>query len=203
MESPEVHPPHARHGGGLPRWLELLIALTALATSVTSIFIALHHGEVMEKLVAANSMPYLLTGASNADETGARRISVDIHNRGVGPAHEQSLKIKVDGRYVRSVDEFIAAALGPREAAAANAALRRFRDTSHQRFVPANSSQLVFRIPRTEANAAYWDRLDDSLERWDFEYCYCSVFDDCWKVVGEQRTPVKACIRDEPNEFTP
>lgn len=202
MESPEVHHPHGHHSG-LPRWLELLIAITALITSVTSIFLAMHHGQVMEKLVAANSMPYVLIGASNADESGARRISVDIHNRGVGPAHEQSLKIKVDGRYVRTTDEFIAAALGAKDAPAARAVLRQYRDTSRQRFVPANSSQLVFRIPKTDANADYWARLNDTLERWDFEYCYCSVFSDCWQVIGEERTPVKACVRDEPNEFTP
>jgi hypothetical protein len=202
LETPEVHHPHARHGG-LPRWLELLIAVTALITSVTSIFLAMHHGQVMEKLVAANSMPYLLAGPSNADEDGARRLSVDIHNQGVGPAQEQSLKIKFGGRYVRSVDDLIAAALGPADAPAARAALRRYRNSTKERFVPANSSQLVFRIPRTEANAAYWDRLDGTLERWDLEYCYCSVFNDCWQVVSEQRTSVKACVRDEPNEFTP
>jgi len=203
LESPEVHHPHPGHGGGLPRWLELLIAVTALITSVTSIFLAMHHGQVMEKLVAANSMPYVLAGASNADEDGARRLSVDVHNQGVGPAQEKSLKIKFDGRYVRSVDDLIAAALGPQDAPAAQAALRRYRNSTQERFVPANSSQLVFRIPRTEANAAHWDRLDATLETWEFEYCYCSVFKDCWQVIKERRTPVKGCIRDEAHEFTP
>jgi hypothetical protein len=202
LESPEVHQPHGRHGG-LPQWLELLIAVTALITSITSIVIALHHGEVMEKLVTANSMPYLLAGQSNAAEDGTPLLSVDLHNQGVGPAQEQSLRIKFGGRYVRSVNELIAATLGSEDAPAAQAALRRFRNSSRERFVAANSSQLVFRIPRTEANAAYWDRLEGTLEEWDVEYCYCSVFNDCWQVVDARRTPVKACVRDEAREFLP
>ena len=57
MEAPEVHKPHAGHGGALPRWLELLIAITALVTSISSIAIAVHHSHIMEKLVQANSIP--------------------------------------------------------------------------------------------------------------------------------------------------
>ena len=60
MEGPEVHQTHGRHrGGGLPQWLELTIAGTALVTSICSIVIAIHHGHTMEKLVQANSIPYL------------------------------------------------------------------------------------------------------------------------------------------------
>jgi len=59
MEAPEVHKPHAEHHGALPRWLELVIAITALVTSISSIAIAVHHSHIMEKLVQANSIPYL------------------------------------------------------------------------------------------------------------------------------------------------
>jgi hypothetical protein len=59
MESTDLHTPHPHHGGALPRWLDLVIAITALITSVSSIVIAIHHGRTMEKLVQANSFPYL------------------------------------------------------------------------------------------------------------------------------------------------
>lgn len=202
MEGPEIHTPH-RHAGGLPRWLELLIAITALVTSVSSIVIALHHGETMEKLVEANSIPYLEAGSSNATPDGVPRLSLDFYNRGVGPAHQESLKLRVGDRYVRSIDELIAAAVGPQDAAAAQAVLRAYRNSPHERFIAANSPQFVFQIPKTEANAAYWDKLDKSLDSWSVEYCYCSVFHECWQVKDEARAPVKQCLRDEPHEFKP
>jgi hypothetical protein len=93
LEHPEVHPPHARHGG-LPRWLEMLIAVTALITSICSIVIAVHHGKIMEKLVQANSLPYMQGGFSDVQPGGERIMSLDLLNRGVGPAHEQSLRVK-------------------------------------------------------------------------------------------------------------
>jgi hypothetical protein len=68
VENPEVHTPHARHGG-LPRWLELTIAVTALITSISSIAIAVHHGQIMEKLVQANSVPYMQGGFSAPAES--------------------------------------------------------------------------------------------------------------------------------------
>jgi hypothetical protein len=111
LENPEVHSPHARHGG-LPRWLELTIAVTALITSISSIAIAIHHGHIMEKLVQANSMPYMQGGFSNETPDGRRVLSLDLLNRGVGPAHEQSLRVKIGERYVTSVRELIVTSMG-------------------------------------------------------------------------------------------
>ena len=210
LEGPEVHPPHARHGGGLPQWLELTIAGTALVTSVCSIVIALHHGHTMEKLVEANSIPYLIGGISTATPEGERVLSLDFLNRGVGPAHQRSLRVKVDGQYVRSVDEMIAKSLPPEQAAEAAQArkdrlLLILHNNVRTRFVGGGEPQLVFRITRTDENARVWDMLEAAQNKWDVEYCYCSVFEDCWEVrsVRSEPAPVDECTRDEPNEFTP
>jgi len=202
LETPEVHPPHHPHGG-LPGWLEWVTSVSALIVSVTSIVIAVHSGDTMEKLVKANSFPYLIGVASDASPEGADRISVDFYNNGVGPADERSLKIKVAGRYVTSIEDLIAAGVGPQDAPAAIGALRSYRNTVRRRFIPAKGDQFVFRISKTDANAALWDKLDRSQSRWLIEYCYCSVFDECWAVKDEVHTPVKACLRDEPHEFIP
>jgi hypothetical protein len=211
LEGPEVHQPHGRHGGGgLPQWLELTIAGTALVTSICSIVIAIHHGHTMEKLVEANSIPYLIGGFSTATTTGDKVLSLDFLNRGVGPAHERSLRVKVDGQYVTSMGELIAKSLPPDQAAEVAKArhdgiLQILKNNVHTRFVPGSGEQLVFRIPRTEENSRYWDILEKSADKWDVEYCYCSVFDDCWEVRGVwgEPTRIEACTREEPHEFTP
>jgi hypothetical protein len=212
LENPEVHQPHGRHGGGggLPQWLELTIAGTALVTSVCSIVIAIHHGHTMEKLVQANSIPYLIGGISTATTEGDDMLSLDFLNRGVGPAHQRSLRMKVDGQYVRTLDELIAKSLPADQAAeVANARKDRvllvLRNTVRTRFVGAGEQQLVFRIPRTPENGRFWDKLAATNGKWDIEYCYCSVFDECWEVKGVfgEPAPIDECTRDEPHEFTP
>lgn len=209
MEGPEVHQPHARHGG-LPRWLELGIAMTALITSISSIVIAIHHGKTMEKLVEANSLPYMQGGISDVTTTGEQVMSFDLLNRGVGPAHEKSLRIKVDGQYVTSVDGLIAASLTPDQAAEVQRArkeriLQINKNNVKHRFVPGGATQMVFTVTRTPENATYWQLLDDAQKKWVINFCYCSVFDECWYVADKwsEPEPVKECVRDEPNEFTP
>ena len=86
MEAPEVHKPHAEHHGALPRWLELVIAITALVTSISSIAIAVHHSHIMEKLVQANSIPYLQGTFTDVTPEGQQVLSLALINRGVGPA---------------------------------------------------------------------------------------------------------------------
>jgi hypothetical protein len=204
MERPEVHSPHSRHGG-LPRWLELVIAFTALVTSISSIAIALHHGRTMDKLVKANSFPYMQGGFTDATPEGERVLSLDVLNRGVGPAHQQSLRVKVDGRYVRSLQELIQASLGSEKAAEAKSVFFTLQNRVRTRFVPGGEAQMVFRIAKTPENEQYWTLLEQAQGRWDVEFCYCSVFEECWEVLRkwDEPAPVQACLRDEAKEFVP
>lgn len=209
VDSPEVHQVHRPHGrrrhGAVPRWLELVIAITALVTSISSIAIAVHHGRIMDRLVQANSIPYMQGGFSTVTPEGENIVSLDLLNRGVGPAHEKSLRVKVEGRYVKSLQEFIDASLGAEQAAAAAATLHSMKNSVRTRFIPGGQEQFVFRIAKTPENERYWEQLKESLPKWDIDYCYCSVFEDCWQVsqTFAEPEPIDQCVRDEPNEFIP
>jgi hypothetical protein len=206
---PEVHAPHDHkpHGGGLgrpPAWLEWFTSIAALIVSISSIVIAVHHGETMDKLVKANSFPYLIVSTSDATPEGRAVLSIDLLNNGVGPADERSLRIKIGDRYVTSVKDLLAAVLGPEEAERAKDELKPLKNTVHTRFIAPHSSGFVFRIDKTAQNARDWDAVAESMGKiWTVEYCYCSVFEECWAVRNEDHTPVKACKRDEPREFMP
>jgi hypothetical protein len=206
VEAPEIHNPHARHGGGLPRWLELVVVVSALVTSVSSIVIAVHNGRVMERLVEANSIPYMQGGFSDMTPEGNEVLSLDLLNRGVGPAHEESLRVKVGNSYVKSLSGLISASLGPEQAVNAHEVLHSMWNRVPTRFIPGGQSQFVFRIAKTAENSKYWDLLQkNAFVRWDVEYCYCSVFQECWQVNGVWHEPehVKQCRRDESREFIP
>jgi len=205
LEAPEIHKPHANHGGGLPRWLELLIAVTALITSISSIAIAMHHSHIMERLVQANSFPYMQGGFSDTTPEGKDILTLELFNRGVGPAHEQSLRVKVGNAYVKSVDGLISASLGPADLVKAKEALNPVHNRVRTRFIPGGHSQDVFRIVKTAENARVWDLLAKEQDRWDIDFCYCSVFQECWQVRGKWREPerIDRCRRDEADEFLP
>jgi hypothetical protein len=205
-EAPETNhrPRHRkRRGEGLPRWLEMAVAVTALITSISSIVLAIGNGNAMDKLVKANSIPYLLGGFSDVTPQGDRILSLDLVNNGVGPAHEKSLRVKVHGRYVRSSAEFLAAVLGPADARQFEGQVT--KNGVRTRFIRGGSTQMVFRIPRMPSNGSTWERLKEDENNWDVDYCYCSVFDECWRVssVWNEPAPVKQCTRDPPHEFMP
>jgi hypothetical protein len=205
VETPEIHKPHAKHAGGLARWLEMVLAITALVTSISSIAIALHHGHIMAMLVQANSFPYMQGGFSDVTPEGKEVLSLDLLNRGVGPAHEESLRVKVDEGYVRSIKELFAASLGPEQSVKAQEVLHPVWNRVRTRFIPGGQSQFAFRLAKTDENAQLWDLLMKSERRWNVEFCYCSVFQECWEVKSkwQEPEPVKQCHRDESREFLP
>jgi hypothetical protein len=176
-----------------------------LVTSISSIAIALHHGHVMSMLVQANSFPYMQGGFSDRTPEDKEVLSLDLLNRGVGPAHEESLRVKVGESYVRSVKELFAASLGPERAAKAQELLDPTRNRVPTRFIPGGQSQTVFHLAKKPENAQLWDLLEKAEVRWNLEFCYCSVFKECWEVPSQWREPqpVKQCRRDESREFLP
>lgn len=211
METPEVHTPHVPHAPegkhrGLPPWLELMVALTALITSISSIVIAIQHGHTMEKLVQANSVPYLEGGFSDVTLEGAKVLSLDLLNRGVGPAHEESMQVTVDGRSVRSLKDLMVATLGPEKGAKAYADFEPalIANRVQKRFIAAGQQQAVFKLKRS-SDPQMWDLLTAQDSRWNVAFCYCSVFDECWAVHGRwaDDKPVKECTRNEATEFMP
>ncbi|MBS0362279.1 MAG: hypothetical protein JSR98_12945 [Proteobacteria bacterium] len=201
-----VEPPHQSHrSSSLPRWLEWTTAISALVISVCSIAIALYNANIESKLLKANSYPYLAAGVSDALPDGREQLIIEFLNNGVGAAAERSLKIKVGGQYVTDVRGFVRAAMGPDFSDKASGLLLDLHDNEPTRFIAAKDRVTVFRIDKTPQNASYWKQLDDGMNARTvvIEFCYCSVFEECWAVNGEHRERVKACVRDPKLEFIP
>ena len=77
--NPEHETPHAAHSTGR-RWLDLTLALSAMFVSLVSLAVAVHHGNAMDRLVAANSWPFLMYSTDNLDPQGNPRISLRVEN---------------------------------------------------------------------------------------------------------------------------
>jgi hypothetical protein len=91
------------------------------------------------------------------------------------------------------------------EAAKAKEVLHPMHNRVPTRFIPRGQAQPVFRIAKTAENSQIWDLLTKEQDRWEIEFCYCSVFQECWQVPGKRREPkrVSRCERDEAREILP
>ncbi|HKE48878.1 MAG TPA: hypothetical protein VKB52_12500 [Rhodanobacteraceae bacterium] len=167
--------------------LEMAVAIAALVTSVTSIWLSLRQGDDMARLVQAQSWPYLEYETSNTGDNGEPEIDLGVRNAGVGPAKVESFAILYDGKAVKGWGALIKACCLP-DGTPSDKPLdmsvltdnRMISSKLLQRVLRASDSQILLHLPKTDANAALWKKLDDARFRIELRACYCSVFDECW-----------------------
>lgn len=192
---PEIEKPHIQHRKLGHKGLDLGLALVALFVSVMSILIAWHHGRVMqelvhqnERLVEANSLPYLQISRSGGAGQGFR---LNATNEGVGPARIVTAEILVDRRPVQTLEDLVDACCGKGNYAGFTASslegrmVRPGDSVTYVDFRPASGDDARLEALTGAGNAT---RIVTRL-------CYCSVFEDCWTAVSEDPTPnpVKSC----------
>ncbi len=181
MDAPEVHAPHV-HGSG--HWLDKIVAFAALLTSLVSIVVAVQHGRTMEKLVEAQSWPYVGLNSSNLVDD-KRNVSLTLQSTGSGPARVRTLSVRYDGKPVGDWPELIRACCASR-ADIDDATLLRETDGAMVTGGPVGAvllpgdKALILSLPRTSANQVLWEKLDDRRGKLEIKGCYCSVFDECY-----------------------
>jgi hypothetical protein len=195
---------HRTSNGRLSRVLELAVALAALVTSVTSIWLSLSQGDDMARLVQAQSWPHLEYESSNTGNNGAPEIDIMVRNAGVGPAKVESFSISYDGKPVNGWAALIAACCVPPDTPRNELNLPALTDNRMisskliNRVLRASDSVTLLHLPKTEPNAALWNRLDEARFKLALSVCYCSVFDECWAsdLRSTQQQRVKTCPVD-------
>jgi len=180
-EREAAHPPHHFTGH---RWLDLTLAMSAMFVSLVSLVVAVRHGMTMDRLVEANSWPFLMYSTSNVDPQRGRLITLKIANVGVGPARLQTFEVWWDGQPAASADDFlirccIRGRKTPLEVDDIRG-LNLFVGIAAPNVLRAGDAQDFIGMERTEANADVWDRLDRARVNLKMRACYCSVFDECW-----------------------
>lgn len=182
MDAHEVHAPHAGHTGH--RWLDIGLACAALVVSCVSLYIAVHHGRTMEKLVAASSWPNLQFAAvvDSGDASAAPdsiRLALGIRNNGVGPARLESIELWRGDQPVADasllIDQLKSARPGQPFKARVDGA------TAVGHVIGAKEERQVLRITTegTQEHIAGFVRLGTELKS---RLCYCSVFDECYVI---------------------
>lgn len=184
MDAPEIHPVHAHATGH--RWFDYVIGGAALVVSLVSLYVAVHHGRTMEKMVQANSFPnlepdYAILDAATA---GSVVLSLKIRNSGVGPARVETLEMSLAQAPIASLKELVTA----------------FRDGAQQEKLQSKiQAESVVgsligagrdaRLVSLEfADGATWFRpMLATADKLVMRVCYCSVFDECFVAQSGQR----------------
>jgi hypothetical protein len=203
----ETEHPHVHHHRSGHRLIDLAVPLAALFISLLSIGIAWKHGQVMkelvtqnERLVQANSLPYLElnNNRSLADAGSAQksRIYFSAVNRGVGPAEVRSVQVTVDGRPVRSARQLVETCCGPLQQAIGSSTLngRMIQSGQEVRYVDVDVTPQGKAQAEMLFNAFLSGRVVSTV-------CYCSVFDECWKLASTDDRPpqrVDQCSAPQP-----
>ena len=174
---PELH--HHAHRTG-HRWVDFAVPLSALAVSMISLAIAIHHGHTMQKmadenarLVQANSWPLLQFTTGNANDKGEPEITLNVENAGVGPAKLISLEIFHGDQRIRTPRDLVQA-LDP-----ATTRPQLSLGLTMPVVVRAGDSHLLSGLKR-QGQETFWDKLNTARFELRFRACYCSVFDECW-----------------------
>jgi hypothetical protein len=200
MDAPEVTEalPHRHHSAGKHAWFDIALAISALAISVISLATAIHHGKVMEQLVATNAKqaqaavwPYLALQAT-LERAEQSTFRMSLLNNGVGPAQVRTFEVLVDGVPVPNW-RALRAACCAEVADVADTGLT--ASSAIGAVLPANKDRVVFALQRMPQNERLFDAFVGSLKRLEVRACYCSVFDECFAIstIASKREAVPSC----------
>ena len=194
LESPEVEP-HLHHKTG-HSLADKILAVTAIFLSGVSVFIAVHHGRTMERLVAANSWPNISYSTSNESDDGTRRdIRLTLKNTGVGPARIDAFEVFYHDKPISGPAGFAACCgKGPVDFATSSVL---------NEVLPAREG-IDFLVLREEGNSqTTWDTANTERQSVRVRICYCSVFDECFVRDSAQRRPkrVDECVPTQAVQY--
>ena len=187
------------------RWIDISAAFCALVVSITSLFVAIRHGQSMErmaeanaKLVQANSWPLLQRFQSDEGPDGTRVYSLYVINNGVGPAKVESVEVAWKGQPVHGAHELLRLCCNRGQDPAAPRV-----ETSGLMgsVLRAGEIRRMLEFPEDAPHAALTDRLSVSLNDIQWKVCYCSVFDECW--VSDLETMHPQSVKECPTPKVP
>lgn len=183
----------------LARWLplvmvgNLVVGVPALLISLVVAYGTYVQAGATQRMQQAATWPFVAYRTGNYTPDGQRLISLFFTNNGLGPALVGPVEVKFRGTPMPAPVDLLRACCGYRDgemqlrtSPVVNVALR------------PGEEVLFMSLPDVPANAGLVDRFDAARENIEVRACYCSIFDDCWIVSGQQAQPraVEACPTD-------
>jgi hypothetical protein len=166
----------------------MTLTIPTVVLSLALAYFTFVQADATRKIQQSETWPYVLFGTGNGTPEGKKEITLNLTNNGVGPARLEAMELVYRGKAMSNPTEFL------KKCCSGDQKITFMSEPVSGVLRPGEQSNFI-RLPRTDANAAIWDKLN--TERWKVvvRACYCSIFDDCWIADNRQKRPqpVKVC----------
>jgi len=166
---------------------EMLIGLSALVVSLVAVGVGVYSAVTDRTYAKASVWPRLIiTTNVTTSDTSLSDIGVKISNKGTGPAIIQSIKVWSQGNEISQWQDIIT----PHRKLLGSISLTT-ADIS-KGVISADQTFVLFNL-RSESQDII-KQYKEKIFPTKLEVCYCSIYDECWKVVSDDKpTPVQMC----------
>ena len=199
LPAAETHGHHHMPPTGIS-WLDKILPFSALAISVISIGVAVHHGEIMnemakanERAAAASVWPSLIIDGGEAND---QALYLNIVNSGIGPARIENFQIFFKNKPIPDLNTLIKECCFD-ELPKGEYSLNYTFSTVAPNIMGPKDVTKVFKWASTPETNAAWQKFGRLGQNGALQLraCYCSVFDQCWETNFETSRPkaVAAC----------
>lgn len=180
---------------------ENVIGGAAIVLSVCALGVSFYEARLMRAQQSASVWPYLelsrsyfTTTPNAAQGEDGWQLYFNAQNSGVGPAKVRAFELRVDGTLYPTWGDALIALLD------VDAAPVYGQSSINGRVVPTGESIRMFETHDPVIARALYEAGDAG--RIDFNACYCSVFDECWRTSYSgfgQSEPVRSCPQTPPD----
>lgn len=154
---------------------EVAVAFAAIFVSTATLFVYIYQARIMQTQQQVAVWPYVEWLPSWGDHG----FYVEVSNKGIGPALVKKVTIKLDGKEMSDLTELFQVLT--------DSSFQDFGYSTIQGRVLAAGEQMTAFVISDKEIA---NRIREELTKRNFEYeiCYCSVFNDCWVSRGTKIT---------------
>lgn len=172
---------------------EMMVGVSAVFIGLSALVVSVYEARLMRQETRSEVLPILELSRSyyvSSADANDWRLLLQAENVGIGPAQVRDFRVKVDGEAHPTWGSAMTILIE------GGAEIEYGQSSINGRTIPPDRVVTMFDLSNTELAKS----IVAEFERFDFEACYCSVFDDCWvtsyKAWGGSK-PVERCERDE------
>lgn len=157
---------------------QTVLSIAGIFIAAVALYAALTESEAVRRQTAASVWPYVQLSVDDHLSTDAALFELSLTNSGVGPAHIRAMRVTIGGRAMLTWKDAVLAVVGTDAPAFSQtfANNRVFRPGERVTIFGTRAPVLVRALREAVVN-----------ESAGVEYCYCSIFDECWTV--DSRSP--------------
>jgi len=182
MSAPEEQPPSTELTRSERLFLRLslwqtVLSLVGVFVAFVALYAALTESEAVRRQTAAGVWPYVQLTINDYVSDDDAEFEIVMTNAGVGPTRIRDMRVTFGGRAMTS---------WPQMLESIDASEVRFSQVAaNRRVLRPGESVAIFGVREIAAVEALRRAVSDPANA--IEFCYCSIFDECW--LADSRTP--------------